>query len=191
MLRPEVPQHVIQLHLCIRDMPLLLSPRTSLVLAVTLGSLTLYGCTGSRGHALPSSDLPTPPSRSASACSSDLGKNAFDSFVSDLSAGHGGLVSEYFASEVAFQRWWDPTVPSGTVVAYRGLGRHLAELQRDGLHLSVTQFRDFGLQAGPHPSRWFNFRLRGHLDSDGINRNWSGKGGASCQSGKLIAVVLG
>lgn len=96
-------------------------------------------------------------------------------------------------------RWWDSTLKlSQTLTFDNGLEQHLGKLQRNGMDVTVTGFKDVGFQGRGRREEggWFNFGLRGQLQrgepysSNGPQSLGGHKGAVDCKSGKLKAVVL-
>lgn len=171
--------------------------RLSLVLAAAV--VTAGGCSSApaeRGHkdpvpreqvAAPSSTGPSPE------CSAGHhGEVLLRRLFASMSSARHVRIKQYFAPPGSFVRWWDPTVPVGTTLGYAELAKHLEGLQRAGVELKLTGFRDVpsgGVNAAG--GRWFDFRVHARRDRDALRRVGSGKGAVDCVTGKLMVVVIG
>jgi hypothetical protein len=111
-------------------------------------------------------------------------------FLTNLNEGGRIELSEYFAPQQKFVRWWDPTVPLGRVVDRGGLAAHLDKLQRNGLYLTLRDFHAVGFQGGAEAGGWFNFKVSGRPSENAPSKVGSGKGAVDCATGKLMAVVI-
>lgn len=93
-------------------------------------------------------------------------------------------------------RWWDGTLRLGQTLTFdNGLEQHLGTLQQSGMDVTVTGFKDMGLQGRGTRDEggWFTFGLRGWLlGSEALSSGQSvgGKGAVDCGTGKLKAVVI-
>jgi hypothetical protein len=149
----------------------------------------LQGCTSNAAHSPATSNTPLSTPSPSPVCTGRDEEAVLRAFFDDLSSDGDDLVTRYFTTPQDFTRWWDPTAGS---VLYDSLQAHLTRLQRDGVTVTVTGFTDHGFggsSTNNDVGGEFTFEASGQMTNGGeLVRG--GKGGISCETGKLKVIVM-